>query len=136
MVLRRRFDPEATLATAEKGRQAYEEAVRQLVRFLGWFKDRQADDVNPTYAKGWPIGNTALSIAGVSGSFSGYNVLPRINPSENRFQYADNLSWVKGAHSFKFGVDIARTEELKRKGAPANASASTLRRLNILTPFY
>jgi creatinine amidohydrolase len=34
---------EAELATAEKGKQAYEEAVRQLVRFIGWFKDRPPD---------------------------------------------------------------------------------------------
>src|SRR5256886_2367578 len=31
---------EAELATAEKGRQAYEEAVKQLVRFVTWWKDR------------------------------------------------------------------------------------------------
>jgi creatinine amidohydrolase len=31
---------EAELATAEKGRQAYEEAVKQLVRFVSYFKDR------------------------------------------------------------------------------------------------
>lgn len=34
---------DAELATAEKGREAYEEAVRQLVRFVTWFKDRPKD---------------------------------------------------------------------------------------------
>jgi creatinine amidohydrolase len=34
---------EAELATAEKGRVAYEEAVKQLVRFVTWFKDRPKD---------------------------------------------------------------------------------------------
>ena len=34
---------EAELATAEKGRQAYEEAVKQLGRFIAWFKDRPID---------------------------------------------------------------------------------------------
>ena len=34
---------EAELATAEKGRQAYEEAVKQLVRFITYFKDRPPD---------------------------------------------------------------------------------------------
>jgi creatinine amidohydrolase len=34
---------EAELATAEKGRQAYEEAVKQLVRFVTWYKDRPKD---------------------------------------------------------------------------------------------
>jgi creatinine amidohydrolase len=35
---------EAELATAEKGRQAYEEAVKQLVRFVSWWKDRPRDE--------------------------------------------------------------------------------------------
>ncbi len=34
---------DAELASAEKGRQAYEEAVKQLVRFVIWFKDRPRD---------------------------------------------------------------------------------------------
>src|SRR5438094_8578520 len=34
---------EAELATAEKGRQAYEEAVKQLVQFVKYFKDRRPD---------------------------------------------------------------------------------------------
>src|SRR5436190_21824269 len=35
---------EAELATAEKGREAYEEAVKQLIRFVSWFKDRPKDE--------------------------------------------------------------------------------------------
>ncbi len=77
---------------------------------FGWFKDRQADDFDPALQKGLPIGNTSLSVAGV-GTLGGYNVLPRIQPSENRFQIADSLSWVKGAHTLKFGVDISKTED-------------------------
>jgi creatinine amidohydrolase len=34
---------EAELATAEKGRAAFEESVKQLVRFITWFKDRPKD---------------------------------------------------------------------------------------------
>jgi creatinine amidohydrolase len=34
---------EAELASAEKGRTAYEEAVKQLVRFVTWFKSRPKD---------------------------------------------------------------------------------------------
>jgi creatinine amidohydrolase len=34
---------EPELATAEKGRQVYEEAVKQLTRFITWFKDRKCD---------------------------------------------------------------------------------------------
>jgi hypothetical protein len=77
---------------------------------FGWFKDRQADDVNPVYSKGWPIGSTALSVNSVS-PLSGYNVLPRVSPSENRYQFVDTFSWVKGRHALKFGVDSTRTED-------------------------
>jgi creatinine amidohydrolase len=34
---------DAEKATAEKGEAAYHEAVKQLVRFITWFKDRPAD---------------------------------------------------------------------------------------------
>ena len=34
---------EAELATKEKGQEVYEEAVKQLVRFITWFKDRPKD---------------------------------------------------------------------------------------------
>src|SRR5215475_7163946 len=42
---------EPELATAEKGRQAYEEAVRQLVRFITYFKDRPPDQRRDRHAK-------------------------------------------------------------------------------------
>jgi len=77
---------------------------------FGWFKDRQADDFDPTIQAGYPIGNVSLSVAGLS-TLGGYNILPRLLPSENRYQIADNLSWVKGSHTFKFGYDIADTED-------------------------
>src|SRR5271157_170030 len=77
---------------------------------FGWFKDRQADDFDPTIQKGYPIGNVGLSVAGVS-TLGGYSILPRILPSENRYQFVDGLSWVHGRHAFKFGFDIARTED-------------------------
>ncbi|QDU97072.1 creatininase family protein [Lignipirellula cremea] len=35
---------EAELATAEKGRQVYEEAVKQLATYVSWFKDRPKDE--------------------------------------------------------------------------------------------
>ena len=34
---------EAELATEDKGRRAYDEAVRQLARYVTWFKDRPKD---------------------------------------------------------------------------------------------
>jgi creatinine amidohydrolase len=42
---------EAELATAEKGRQAYEEAVKQLVRFVNWWKDRPKDQRKDRHRK-------------------------------------------------------------------------------------
>jgi len=39
------------LATAEKGKQAYEEAVKQLVRFISWFKDRPKDERKDRHAR-------------------------------------------------------------------------------------
>jgi hypothetical protein len=36
---------------------------------------------------------------------------PRLNPSETRFEYADNLSWNRGAHTMKFGIDIMHTQD-------------------------
>jgi hypothetical protein len=77
---------------------------------FGWFKDRQADDFDPQLQAGYPIGNVVLTVAGVS-NLSGYNILPRLQPSENRFQFADSVSVVKGSHSLKFGFDVARTED-------------------------
>jgi hypothetical protein len=77
---------------------------------VGWFKDRQADDFNPSLQAAYPIGNLSLTVAGLS-TLGAYNILPRILPSENRYQFVDGLSWVHGRHAFKFGFDIARTED-------------------------
>jgi creatinine amidohydrolase len=35
---------EAELATAEKGKRAYDEAVTQLAKFITWWKDRPKDE--------------------------------------------------------------------------------------------
>lgn len=50
---------DAALASKEKGRRAYEEAVRQLVRFVDWFQPRPRDErrdrhrMTPTIPPGW-----------------------------------------------------------------------------------
>ena len=41
----------AELATAEKGRVAYEEAVKQLVRFVKWFRERPVDQRRDRHRK-------------------------------------------------------------------------------------
>jgi hypothetical protein len=37
------------------------------------------------------------------------NYLPRLNPSENRFQFADNLTRTAGKHTLKLGLDFVHT---------------------------
>jgi hypothetical protein len=76
---------------------------------FGWFKDKQFD--YPNDALGIPgIGFLGINITGQSnlGTATDY---PRTNPSENRFQFVDTLTWTRGRHSLKFGVDIQSTED-------------------------
>ena len=75
---------------------------------FGWFKDRQADAVNPALLDP-RLGALSLTVNGLA--LGSGNYLPRIQPSESRFQYADNLSWSRGNHNLKFGVDILQTED-------------------------
>jgi hypothetical protein len=77
---------------------------------FGWMTDRQADSLNP----GQLGPNTfliGLTVAGQIGLGGTPNYLPRVQPNEQRFQYADNISWTKGNHIFKFGVDIASSRD-------------------------
>ena len=46
---------------------------------------------------------TAYNISGVS--FIGRELFSPVIRTENRYQYTDNVSWVKGNHNFKFGGD-------------------------------
>src|SRR5204862_5424055 len=39
------------------------------------------------------------------------NSYPRWNPSETRFEYAENVSRNTGAHTMKIGIDITHTED-------------------------
>ena len=58
---------------------------------------------------GLPSANEGVPFIGISGGANiGNNwegVLPQVG---NTFQWADNLTWVKGNHTFKFGVDARR----------------------------
>lgn len=36
-----------------------------------------------------------------------------MQPTEDRFQFAENLSWSQGAHQFQFGFDIAHTRDVE-----------------------
>jgi len=58
---------------------------------------------------GLPPSHTGLPFVGVSGGFQIGNgwegELPQVG---NSFMWSDNLTWVKGAHTAKFGVDVRR----------------------------
>lgn len=88
---------------------------------FGWFKDRQADSVNNSVINP-NIGTISLSVAGQAIGFANY--LPRIDPSENRFEGADNLSYTVGKHNFKFGVDYMSTEDYYNELNTGNGSYS------------
>lgn len=52
-------------------------------------------------AVSWSGGLPVVSITGFA-NLGESNILP-LNVAENNFQYGDNLIWIKGAHSIKFG---------------------------------
>lgn len=76
---------------------------------FGWFKDRLHDPASDDFL--FPgLGRASLTVAS-TGNLGVAANYPRLNPSERRFSFADNLNWVMGAHNFKFGVDIATTQD-------------------------
>ena len=76
---------------------------------FNWFTDRQADDFN--YGLIPPgLGLLQLSVGGQPLG-GGANYLPRIEPSETRYAFADNLAWTRGNHTVKFGLDFSHTED-------------------------
>jgi hypothetical protein len=76
---------------------------------FGWFKDRLYDYVNPEFIPA-ETGTIGLTVAGQSNLGTAVNY-PRLQPSEQRFQFVDNLSWTSGRHTIKAGVDISTTED-------------------------
>jgi len=75
---------------------------------FGVATDRQADTFNDS-TLGQGLGYLQVSVNGTQ--LGPANYLPRISPSERRFQYQDNATWTKGKHTLKFGADIANTYE-------------------------
>ena len=88
---------------------------------FGWFKDRQADSLSTEFSDP-RLGSLALTVNGVA--IGSGNYIPRIQPSESRFQYADNLSWTRGNHNLKFGVDYLNTEDYTNQLLNGNGSYS------------
>lgn len=70
--------------------------------------DRQADTFDQSLLGGG-IGFLQVSVNGTS--LGQANYLPRVEPSERRFEYQDNATWMKGKHAVKFGFDIANTQD-------------------------
>ena len=77
------------------------------VRF-GVATDRQADTFNDSSLGG---GLGYLQVSANSTQLGPANYLPRIQPSERRFQFQDNATWTRGKHTIKFGADIATTRD-------------------------
>jgi outer membrane receptor protein involved in Fe transport len=80
---------------------------------FGWFKDRLFDSPSPDFLfPGLGLADLTVNSTANLGLPQQY---PRLNPSETRFEYADNLSWTKGSHTMKFGADIAHTEDYQKQ---------------------
>ncbi|MGA2723776.1 MAG: TonB-dependent receptor [Bryobacteraceae bacterium] len=75
---------------------------------FGFASDRQADSFDQAEL-GSGLGYLQVSVNGTQLGPASY--LPRVEPSESRFQFQDNASWTKGTHTIKFGADIATTED-------------------------
>jgi Carboxypeptidase regulatory-like domain/TonB dependent receptor len=76
---------------------------------FGWFKDRLFDDLNPDLIPA-STGIVQITVQGQT-NLGVSPILPRLNPSENRYQLADNYSWTLGRHSLKFGGDFMNTRD-------------------------
>jgi outer membrane receptor for ferrienterochelin and colicin len=75
---------------------------------FGYFKDRLSD---PAASDLWPKETGGLYITLYGTTIGAAQAYPRTYPSEQRYQLADSLSWTRGAHSAKFGVDFSTTED-------------------------
>ncbi len=75
---------------------------------FGWSSDRQADTFDQAEL-GQGLGFLQVSVAGVTLGPASY--LPRVEPNENRYEFANEATWTRGAHTIKFGADIASTND-------------------------
>jgi len=76
---------------------------------FGWFKDRQVDEHSPALV---PVQTGYIQVnVGSTDSLGSSDILPRTNPSENRYQLADNLTKTIGKHTLKIGVDYSNTQD-------------------------
>ena len=79
----------------------------------GWATDLEGDDPNPALL-GKGLGLLDVFVAGTTSTGVGLgpiNYLPRVEPNEQRHEFADNVSWAKGPQIVKFGLDITSTRD-------------------------
>jgi hypothetical protein len=75
---------------------------------FGWDTDRQADSFDQAEL-GSGLGYLDVSVGGVQLGPATY--LPRVEPSETRYEFSDDANLVKGNHSIKFGFNFFTTED-------------------------
>jgi outer membrane receptor protein involved in Fe transport len=73
---------------------------------VGFASDRQGDTFDQAELGGG-LGYLQVSVNGTQLGPAAY--LPRIEPSEDRWQFQDNATYNAGRHTIKFGVDAAST---------------------------
>ncbi|HTS61246.1 MAG TPA: TonB-dependent receptor [Candidatus Acidoferrales bacterium] len=86
---------------------------------FGWATDRQADTFDDALL-GPNLGYLAVTVNGQA--IGSTNYLPRVEPDEQRFQFADNATWTKSKHIFKFGFDTASAHDIDYYISNANGS--------------
>jgi hypothetical protein len=86
---------------------------------FGWFKDRHADNLNPALTPS--TGLVQITVEGQS-NLGVSSDLPRLDPSENRFQLADTLFMTHGRHNLKFGADFINNQDYLRYLADGSGS--------------
>ncbi len=75
---------------------------------FGYDTDRQAD--SPDQAElGGGLGLLNVSVAGVQ--LGPANYVPRVEPNETRYEFAEDATWIKGNHQLKFGFSAFHTED-------------------------
>lgn len=75
---------------------------------FGWDTDRQADSFDQAEL-GSGLRYLDVSVGGVQLGPATY--LPRVEPSETRYEYSDDANWIKGNHNVKFGFGAFNTED-------------------------
>ena len=75
---------------------------------FGWDTDRQADSFDQAELGGG-LGYLDVSVGGVQ--LGPANYLPRVEPSETRYELSDDASLVKGSHTIKLGFSFFTTED-------------------------